>query len=647
MAKKNPRSAPAAPKPAPKALASPDATGPSFEWHHKIALVLAALAFLIYANTLGHGYVLDDPLAIGGNELVKKGFAAWPELLTTHYRQGTEGANASALLYRPLSLMAFAAEWAIAPNSAGFGHFMNVLWYALAVGMAFLALRRLLADYHVVWPLAGVALFATHPLHTEVVANIKSRDEIMAVFFGMLALYGLVRQHTEANQRKWLIISAVTYLLAMLSKESAVTLWPVFALVGWFFWGKKMGQSVAAALPLLGSVAVFLLLQRIAFAGVTDGSSIDVMDNPIVGASGFAERSATGFAVLWQYVRLLVWPHPLVCDYSYAHFPLATWADGRAWAGLVLVLGMAAGAIVGLMRRHPLAFFALAFGSGMVLYSQLLLVIGTLLGERLVFAPSLWWCAGVAFLFCKMLKINLQPDQAATRWPERSVTLAVVVGGIGLLWSGLTWLRNADWRDNLTLFETDRAKAPRSVRLHNGVSSELYTRWQANAKDTPEAERNQIMARVSAQARAAIAIKPNPVSYINLGNVALVSQQYDSSVVHYREALRVSPNSSLAKKNLVQALIFYGRKEGRERNNLPRAAELFAQAIELDGKNAESQLDLGTVYGMMGRNADALPYFERATQLDPSNKMAWRNLAAAHSALGNTTKAAEAAARAQ
>jgi protein O-mannosyl-transferase len=619
-------------------------------WHHKIALLLAAVAALTYVGTLGHGYVLDDPLAIGGNEVVKRGFAAWPELLTTHYRQGTEGASASALLYRPLSLMAFAAEWSIMPNSAGFGHFMNVLYYALATGLVFLGLRRMLTGYHWWWAAGAALLFAIHPIHTEVVANIKSRDEIFVVLFGMLAFYGFARRHFHDGSARWGWISLGAYFLALLSKESAVMLWPVFGLAAWFFGRFDAKKSLFASLPYLAPVVLFLVLQRVAFAGVKDASVIDLMDNPIIAASGWGERSATGFAVLWQYIRLLVVPHPLLSDYSYTHFALANWTDPRALLGLGATLSLLGVAIWGLGKRHPLSFCIWAFGIGMILYSQLPIVIGTLLGERLAFGPSVWWCMGMAWLIGRALRL---PDQAdanhTTTWalPERGRTAALVFGAISLLYLYMAWVRSADWKDNLTLFTVDSAKAPNSVRLHNGVSGETYNTYNALPKERREAAKAAMMQRVEQEARAGLAIRPNPISYINVGNAATVLMQWDTAVAYYKKALEVAPNMRIAKVNLTQTLTMLGRKTGRELGNLPGAAKYFEEAVALGTGGADLYLDLGTVYGMMGRNADAIAPLQRATQLDPNNKDAWRNLSAAYAATGNAAKAAEAAANAR
>ena len=89
-----------------------------------VVYILAAIAFLTYVNTLGHGFVLDDIAVIGENKLVHEGLAGIPRILTTFYWQGYWDVNAG--LYRPLSLVMFAIEWQISPGNPFIHHLVQV-----------------------------------------------------------------------------------------------------------------------------------------------------------------------------------------------------------------------------------------------------------------------------------------------------------------------------------------------------------------------------------------------------------------------------------------------------------------------------------------------------------------------------------------
>ncbi len=147
-------------------------------------LFIAGLAFLVYSNTLDHKYVLDDFGVIPENNITKKGVSGLPEIFSTTYRAGTNLIDNT--LYRPLSKAMFAIEWQIAPNTPALSHWMNVIFFALTCVVLF-SILTLCLNGNLLIPFIASMLFAAHPIHTEVVANIKSRDEIMCLLLCLLA----------------------------------------------------------------------------------------------------------------------------------------------------------------------------------------------------------------------------------------------------------------------------------------------------------------------------------------------------------------------------------------------------------------------------------------------------------------------------
>jgi hypothetical protein len=149
----------------------------------------------LYLNTIGHDFTIDDGTVIGNNRFTKEGIAGLPDIFSEAYRAGfwerEEG------LYRPLSVALFALEWEFFPDNPKPGHIINILLYALSAGLLCLVLFRLLKQQHPLIPLTAALLWTVHPLHTEVAANIKSGDELLAFLFGLsglLLLLGIVIQ---------------------------------------------------------------------------------------------------------------------------------------------------------------------------------------------------------------------------------------------------------------------------------------------------------------------------------------------------------------------------------------------------------------------------------------------------------------------
>ena len=112
-----------------------------------MGLCCAIFAFLLYANTLGHDYTVDDGTVIANNKITKKGIAAIPEIFTTSYRAGFWDRNEG--LYRPLSVAMFAAEWQLSPENPAPGHWINVILFALTIFILFQLLATIFKEQSV------------------------------------------------------------------------------------------------------------------------------------------------------------------------------------------------------------------------------------------------------------------------------------------------------------------------------------------------------------------------------------------------------------------------------------------------------------------------------------------------------------------
>jgi hypothetical protein len=143
--------------------------------------------------------VLDDETVMAKNKIVTKGISAIPKIMVTAYRAGAQDRQES--LYRPLSVAMFAIEWQLSPNNPLPGHLINILLYTLTGFLLYKILRKWFPEKHAFIIFAIAALYISHPLHTEVIANIKSRDEILGFLFALLSLNAF---HEYAENKKLL-----------------------------------------------------------------------------------------------------------------------------------------------------------------------------------------------------------------------------------------------------------------------------------------------------------------------------------------------------------------------------------------------------------------------------------------------------------
>lgn len=181
-----------------------------------VKLILAAFVFVIYVNSLGNDYNLDDELVTKNHKLTSKGISAIPEIFSSPYYSDDQGYRYE---YRPIVLTSFAIEHQLFGESPGVSHLFNLIFYIFTVIVLFNCLRVVFKHQTFFFPLAIALLFIAHPTHTEVVASIKNRDEILSLMGGFLALLYALRYGD--NKKFWfLVLSVLFFILGILSKKS-------------------------------------------------------------------------------------------------------------------------------------------------------------------------------------------------------------------------------------------------------------------------------------------------------------------------------------------------------------------------------------------------------------------------------------------
>src|SRR6267154_5042143 len=168
-------------------------------------------AFLQYANTLRHDYAWDDKLVITANAYTRRGIAGLPDIFSKRVSFPYKNE------YRPVPQAMFAVEYQLFHGNPHAGHFFNVLCYAAACALVYWFVLFAFPRAHPLFAFFVAALFAVHPVHVEVVANIKSRDEILSLSFGLAAIVLTVKAIESWN---WRVFTAgiACFVLALLSK---------------------------------------------------------------------------------------------------------------------------------------------------------------------------------------------------------------------------------------------------------------------------------------------------------------------------------------------------------------------------------------------------------------------------------------------
>ena len=489
------------------AVAAPerDMHWPAWLYDFKVqAVIVAVLAFSFYVNTFSHELAVDDTLVIMYNEYVYQGFAGIPGILSSDAYDSYDkfmgvGNQLSGGRYRPLSIVNFAIEQqflgavrkeqtdSVMKNANLEGpqkkrlihdihvrHRFNVLWYTLSVVVLLYFLRYIVFKNNYIMAFVATVLFAIHPIHSEVVANVKSRDEILSLLFICLTFI-FAFKYREQKKTGLLVAALASYFLAFLSKEYAIGLMLLLPLAFYLFNKDTLSKSIVATLPYAGVTVLFLFIRSQVVGFSNDVNSADILNNPYALATG-TEHTATIIATSLNYLRLLLFPHPLTSDYSYNTIPYKDFTNPLVWLSLAVHIALFRLFFVYVKQRNVLSFAIAFYLVNMLLVSNLLFNIGATMSERLIYHSSVGFAIAAGYLLYKGMEM-IQPV------PVAKATLA----GCMILLTGLcgfkTIARNKDWKNNYTLFPADLKVSPNSVSLNAFVAAAFVDR-SVQEKDT-------------------------------------------------------------------------------------------------------------------------------------------------------------------
>ncbi len=675
--------------------------------NRNVYFFLFILAFVLYGNTLQHQYALDDAIVITENDFVQKGVSGIPDILTTDVFTGFFGVKKNLVeggRYRPLSLVSFAVENEIFGNNPFVSHLINILLYALNSILLFSLLSILFKEtafkeQTLYLPLVVTVLWMLHPLHTEVVANIKGRDEILALL-GSLWSLKLIFKYLSEKKISLLISANLIFFLALISKETTITFLAVIPLSLWFFRTYSFKEILIPVGSLMLPTIIFLILrQSIMNEPALTGMSVpkELMNDSFLNAT-FNERYATVFFTLLLYIKLLFVPYPLTFDYYPYHIELTSFSNIYVILSLLIHLALAIAAIWGIRKKSLISFGILYYAVTFSIVSNLLFPIGTFMSERFMYMPSIGWALILGYLMILLSKKFNQKGVLTT------LVLVVAVPSTVLSIS-----RNQAWENDYVLFTTDVKTSVNGAKSNTSAGGKIIEecdKLEKILKDKPnnikaltkalnaslltEDEKHSILTsnnvkevlnntkvfrqnhlqKAKSYLRKAIEVHPTYIdALLLLGNACFkYNRDMDSTWLAYEKILKINPAHPLAIKNWTLILndsipyikkVEYHKKllkynpnlfentyqvghiYGRYLNQLDSSIVYLEKAASLDSKKAKVYKDLGVAYGINKQYKKALDVMLKAKELDPSDNQILINIGVTYQMLGDEKKASE------
>ncbi len=544
--------------------------------------LILAVVFLSYSNTLSYGFVSDDfPQILNNPEL--RSLRNIPRLFTegVWHSEGYGGG-----IYRPVALLSWLLEYAIAGPHPFLFHLDNVILHLLCCVTVFFILNAVVSRNV---SLISAALFAAHPVHTEAVAWIACRMELLCTLFLLVSFLIFIRKR---GSKIWTALACASFAAALLSKESAIVLPAVMVVYGLVFEGAGKNRDTAfrflASLSPYIVIAVVYLCARFAIVGFS-GSTSHIYSN-YDNFSGY-RMFLLMCRASYEYIRLGFLPFGLSAEYLF--MPPKSIFDIR----LLLPAFLLALSIVLYYKGKigKAAIFGISlFYIGLLPVSNII-PSGIIMAERAMYLPSIGNC----------ILIGLTVEGAGRhlfRNPKmRTVPFALI---LGFFITGAV-LRNPFWKDQA---HVDKAAI--------------------------------------AMIRHRIALFPdNPLSYVQLAGVYMETADYgprpESSL---KAALRLQPDNDRAHAMLAEVYFKRGKLawalseinaamalepdagyytlKGNILKGLDRpqeAAAMFQGAADLAPQSASSQVDLGNFLLERGDDKGAKAAFDKALADDPDN----------------------------
>jgi protein O-mannosyl-transferase len=562
-------------------------------WRSHAALAQIALLVLVscavYADTLSNRFAYDDEIQVVQNPYIRR-LASLPTVFAMPTWPGS--------VYRPLVLATYSLTHALVGSEPWLYHATNVLLHAAVVALAYLVLVRLVGR-----GLAFVTclLFAVHPIHVDAVAGVANRTELMGAALGLVCIWLVLRwdegrlvEGTARSRRHgtaWLVALFVVYLMALLSKESVLTL---FLLVPLCLWvanpaGALPGRSTLRAryappLVVMGSALAICVAVRGVVLGelLRDPAGTPALDNPL-GHVGAPERLLRALILLGRYLAEIVFPARLSPDYSLGAGGLGE--DALAPSSLVhlaLVVGLVALVGAAWRRDRRVVFFGLWFGAAFALTANLLFAMPTVFGERLAYLPSLGVCGLLAWA---LLRLGPGP---------RAVALSAIV----IVLAARTWSYGAAWRDNDTLFRYAMGVVPGSARVQIGYAEAL--------------SRHGAFAAARRRFSEVVASYPlHAEPHYGIAVIDLQEGRRAEAVAGLERTLALAPNH-------LPALMLLGRLRLRD-GQVDDAARLFVRVLNRDNFHFEARLGILTASLERGNLAQAVALRDELSAVDPEH----------------------------
>ena len=598
-------------------------------YHLPAILILCILTGIVYSNTLNAPFIFDDNGHIKNNPAIRVTKLSVPELFKAGFK--------SPQPRRPLANISFAANYYFGEYEVIGYHLVNIsihminsiLFYFLSlVTLKRISQKSVPPEFRTseirMISLLSALIFAAHPVQTQSVTYIVQRVTSLATLFYLVSFLLYIEGRLLQEQRTdrtaggsesasrfprqspylWFTGSGLAWLMAMCSKQTAVSLPFFLYLYEWYFFQNLSREWFKRSLKVIAGIFVAVGLISLVYLGPEPLQKITSINDYQNSEFTYAERVLTQPRVVIYYLSLIFYPHPsrLNLDYDYS-LSRSLLTPATTLLSIGAIVALLAVAFI-LRRKERLFSFCIFWFFGNLALESSVIPIAVIFEHR-VYLPS---------MFVILLAVAL--IYRYVRLAALKIIIFVTLIGILSVW---TYERNSVWRNEVTIWQDCVSKSPNKARPHNNLGSVL--KEKGRLEDAIE------------HFYEALALKPDYAeAHCNLG-IALAEQNNEENAIdHFRKALVIDPDYTEAHSNLGVAL--------NEVGNTEEAVVHLSEALRIDPSHPVAHYNLGSILNQQGNFKEAVRHFNAALTVRPDYAKAHNGMGLALNRLGRSEEAA-------
>ncbi|MGE0568420.1 MAG: tetratricopeptide repeat protein, partial [Bacteroidia bacterium] len=588
-------------------------------------------------------------------------------------------------------------------EGASWRHLNNVLLYLVLIFMMFVFLDRFVFPNKLDFTFLSTLIFAIHPLNTESVAVISYRDEIFSLFFILFTLHFSFKYIIE-NKFKYLFLGTIGTLFALLSKEYGIIL-PILIPIGIHTLLKlnvsikkiiypltvliigvflmillKTTNVIPESIPyffqslilfLIATIFLYLLFKKqiieqgiplllsLNFLAILfyyflrlnatnlglNRDTHEILNNSYLMATG-EELFCTKITVLLYYLKLLVLPLNLVCDYSYNSVEFIHFSDWEFVFSFILHLFILFIGIRLVIQKHVLGFAITFYFLFLLVIGNFFFFTGTIMNEHFIFHSAVGFSMIVSWAILRLL--NNFEFKSSSKKVIIALPLLILI-----FFSGKKVIsRNKDWCNDITLFLNDVENAPNSViclgnagarwidladtkeitgifrpdqdtTVINDYNGKLVITAEELKKSGLKNKREVALNKGINYLERSVQLHPSYVNgYLNLGLAEFKLGNNRKAIYYWKKAEALYPNNPYLQNYYTVGGQIY-RDNGKEffdKGDYENAVKQYLNCYFINNKDMDALIGLVNCYTKLNKPNYVYFYAEKARKIDPDNK---------------------------